>query len=373
MHLSYLSKLKRKTEYYYEQEDFRTRFQKRILCGILVVIAFLMTLMNNFTGEFEYALGMFVYFLSVMSCVLMLAYKKYETIGTVILKISSLLMIGFILTFGSDNLSTLLWLAIIPNVAFLLLPFRGTLAFFLALLGAMILFYLTPLNALLGFRFHPIFGYWYSILIFFFFVLISTLLEGLRKMTNAKQETSRKEILRMSYYDDLTQIFNRRSFDRALRELWNSPFVSKLTTSLLMIDIDNFKLYNDNFGHLQGDKILATIAKTINGAIPAENNFTFARYGGEEFVVLMPGTDGRTATELAGIMKNAVSGLGLVYFDSHEASSKILSVSIGVATEDLTRLDHPEALIRIADENLYRAKRNGKNAVWSDTNQALNS
>jgi diguanylate cyclase (GGDEF)-like protein len=291
---------------------------------------------------------------------------------TVAFFVACMLVTIFIITFGVGNLSSLLWLAVIPNVIFMFLKFRQALIILFSNLAVMVVLYLTPLAEALHLEFNVLFSRWNVLLVYSVFFFICGNLEFLRHLTNLKLEESRKEILRLSFLDDLTKIFNRRSFDNALLELWNSPLSGKNKTSLLMIDIDNFKMYNDNFGHLQGDKVLTRIALTISEVITNET-YTLARYGGEELVVLMPGTDCLSATSLAEGMKTAVSALGLTYYDTAEAASKILSISIGVATEELNRLESAETLIRIADENLYRAKRNGKNAVWSSLNHQIGS
>jgi diguanylate cyclase (GGDEF)-like protein len=356
------------------QEGPRNRFQERIFCLILVIVTALMVALNFlFLQDYLYALGMTAYLLMIGICQVRPLRNRCRKTYPLLIGSISIPMILFILIFGSDNPSTLIWLAILPNLAFLIFPFKTALMVLLGLLGTMILLFVDPLRTLLGLEFHPLFEAWHVVALFCLFAALSSAYELMRRKENAKLDASHREILHLSYYDDLTGIFNRRSFDKALTDLWTCPRAARSSVSLLMIDIDDFKQYNDHFGHLQGDKILAMIAMTIGSAIPKEGNLTFARFGGEEFVVLMPGTSGKDATRLAESIKDAISGLRLNYCDSPDVSPKNLSVSIGVATEDLTRLDQPEELIRIADENLYRAKRNGKNAVWSDIHPSVNS
>lgn len=367
-----LAKMNNRMDSLYPKNGSRPRFQKWILTGLLSIFALAMCVGNLFLHNYPFALGMLGYFVLGFLSWLGLGSEKYERAGTLGIEISSIVVLLFVLILGCDNPTTLLWLGVIPGLSMMFLGLASALSFLGLVLVAMVILYLTPLSAFLGLSFNPVFDEWFMILVFFVFTVFSATLEFLRRMTSLRLEESRKEILRLSYYDDLTQIFNRRSFDNALNELWNSPFHAHRPVSLMMIDIDNFKLYNDNFGHLQGDKILTRIALTINSVI-SEETYTLARYGGEEFVVLLPDTDSEKATEIAETVKETVSNLGLVYFDTSESASKVLSVSIGVATEDLSTLDTAETLIRIADENLYRAKRNGKNSVWSATNHIPNS
>ncbi len=331
-----------------------------------------MAVVNLIGGHQLIAIGMIGYlFLGLLSW-LALGSDKYASLGNLGIETASVVAFLFTLVFGSDNPTTLLWLGVIPALAMMFLGLTSALAFLGGSLVLMTVLYLTPIHEVLGLVFHPVLDEWFMVLEFFLFSLVSTTLEFLRRMTSLKLEESRQEILRLSYFDDLTQIFNRRSFDNTLNELWNGPFRTNRLVSLMMIDIDNFKLYNDNFGHLQGDRILTRIALSISTVVSG-GKYTLARYGGEEFVVLLPDVGNEEATEIAETVKEAVSKLGLVYFDSSEAASRVLSVSIGVATENLSSLDNPETLIRIADENLYRAKRNGKNSVWSATNHLASS
>lgn len=368
----FLQKMNNRMDCLYPQDGSRPRFQKWILTGLLCVFSLTMAVVNLSGGHWLVAIGMIGYFILGFLSWLALGSEKYATLGNLGIEIASVAAFLFTLVFGSDNPTTLLWLGVIPTLAMMFLGLTSALAFLGAAFAAMVILYLTPIHTLLGLVFHPVLDEWFMVLEFFLFIAVSATLEFLRRMTSLKLEESRQEILRLSYFDDLTQIFNRRSFDNALNELWNGPFRTNRQVSLMMIDIDNFKLYNDNFGHLQGDKILTRIALTISSVVGG-GKYTLARYGGEEFVVLLPDVGNEEATEIAESVKEAVSGLGLVYFDSSESASRVLSVSIGVATETLSSLDNPETLIRIADENLYRAKRNGKNSVWSASNHLPNS
>lgn len=368
----FLKKMNNRMDSLYPQDGSRPRFQKWVLAGLLCVFSLTMAVVNFLGGHELIAIGMICYFFFGLLFWNAMGIDKFASLGNMGIQISSVIAFLFTLVFGSDNPTTLLWLGVIPALSMMFLGLSSALAFLGGALAAMVVLYLTPIQELLGIVFHPVLDEWFMILEFFLFSVVSATLEFLRRMTNQKLEESRQEILRLSYFDDLTQIFNRRSFDNALNELWNGPFRANRQVSLMMIDIDNFKLYNDNYGHLQGDKILSRIALTISSVVSGES-LTFARYGGEEFVVLLPDVGNAKATEMAEAVKEAVSGLGLVYFDSSETASRVLSVSIGVATESLSSLDTPETLIRIADENLYRAKRNGKNSVWSATNHLPNS
>ncbi|MFA5179202.1 MAG: GGDEF domain-containing protein [Candidatus Izemoplasmatales bacterium] len=348
----------------YSKEDNRSRFQKRILCDVFLTVSLLIGIINIITHEYIYAIVTLSYGLFCLLCALAFRHYKSTALTTIIINVGSLLMLLYLLLFGIGNIYTVLWIIMIPNVTTMVLNLKKAVIFLFSIFVLIMVLYLTPLCDVLSIQFHEYFTKWYVILIYSVFAAIACTFEYLRNITSMKLEESRKEILRLSYYDDLTQIYNRRSFDKSLTEVFTAPFSAKRRVALLMIDIDNFKLYNDNYGHLQGDKILTKIAQTINSYI-TEDTYTFARYGGEEFVILMPDADNMIAVALADQIKTAVRELGLVYYDSTKAASEYLSISIGVACEELSNLDGSETLIRLADENLYRAKSQGKNIVCS--------
>lgn len=161
---------------------------------------------------------------------------------------------------------------------------------------------------------------------------------------------------RESVTDPLTGVFNRRYLDRCLADDVASARRYNLPLSVLMIDIDHFKLVNDTHGHQFGDRVLATIGEIISKALRESDSV--ARYGGEEFLVIARHTPLEGATELAERLRTAI--------ESHEmnlpgqAESLHVTVSIGVA--DLSgEIAETERLIHLADDNLYRAKEAGRN------------
>jgi diguanylate cyclase (GGDEF)-like protein len=127
-----------------------------------------------------------------------------------------------------------------------------------------------------------------------------------------------------------------------------------------MIDIDQFKLYNDHYGHLAGDRCLHQVATALAGHVRDTDHV--ARYGGEEFSLVLPDTDALGAVVAAERVRHAVESLA----EPHAASSRgIVTISIGVAAILPTPYDTAEDLIRQADEHLYEAKRAGRNRVAS--------
>jgi len=166
-----------------------------------------------------------------------------------------------------------------------------------------------------------------------------------------------------SYVDGLTGIANRRYFDVALdRELRRAQRM-KGELSLLLIDIDSFKAYNDHFGHQQGDACLSTVAQALAAKLkrPAD---VAARYGGEEFAAILPDTSLEQARLHANTIREHVAGLTLPHAPS--AHWPMVTLSIGVASFDRDRLHEVPALIEAADKALYAAKRGGRNRVVVD-------
>ena len=166
-----------------------------------------------------------------------------------------------------------------------------------------------------------------------------------------------------SYVDGLTGIANRRYFDVALdRELRRAQRV-KGELSLLLIDIDSFKAYNDHFGHQQGDACLSTVAQALAAKLkrPAD---VAARYGGEEFAAILPDTSLEQARLHANAIREHVAGLALPHAPA--AHWPMVTLSIGVASFDRERLHEVPALIEAADKALYAAKHGGRNRVVVD-------
>jgi len=167
------------------------------------------------------------------------------------------------------------------------------------------------------------------------------------------------ELLReMSYLDPVTEIANRRRFDERLDQEWRRAIRTASTLSLIMVDIDFFKEFNDTFGHQRGDECLHTIAHTLADGLPRAGD-SVARYGGEEFAVILPLTDRAGAFKLAEALRQRVEALGIAHPAS--AAAAVVTISCGVATVRPTAEMEPGELVRLADESLYVAKHGGRN------------
>ena len=175
---------------------------------------------------------------------------------------------------------------------------------------------------------------------------------------NKELTTANKKLETISYLDGLTGIPNRRKFDTVLENEWKRCERIGQVLTLMMLDIDFFKPFNDRYGHLQGDDCLKTVAKTIERLLGRPGDFV-GRYGGEEFAIVLPDTDGTGAEQLAGIMLTRIQELKIPNQDS--AVSPFLTVSIG----GISAVPNPAIpstwFLNKADQLLYRAKQEGRN------------
>ncbi len=175
------------------------------------------------------------------------------------------------------------------------------------------------------------------------------------------EELARKnrELERLSLLDGLTDIPNRRYFDKVFSQEWLRAARKSKSISLLMIDIDYFKRYNDTYGHPAGDECLRNVANALSQSLKRPGDFV-ARYGGEEFAAILPNTDARNALPVAEKMHSSISELKIPHCDSDAADRISVSIGLGSAMPADIRSD-PSLLISLADEALYRAKEKGRN------------
>lgn len=163
--------------------------------------------------------------------------------------------------------------------------------------------------------------------------------------------------------DTLTNISNRRGFDNMIASEWGRAIREKKTISLLMIDIDNFKIFNDSYGHLQGDVVLQTIAKVLTKTLKRHSDFA-ARWGGEEFIVILPDTDMDGARMVADNIKANIETSKIQSINRTSPFFNV-TVSIGIASENPDINSMITDFIEQADKALYAAKKAGKNRVCS--------
>lgn len=187
---------------------------------------------------------------------------------------------------------------------------------------------------------------------------ITDLVEAFKEFSQTiEKQKQRLEQLSMS--DGLTGIANRRALDIRLKHDLELSNRQKSNVAILLMDIDCFKLYNDNYGHSAGDQCLKDISKVIRESLHRDSDFV-ARYGGEEFVCVLPNTDAIGAQEIATHILERLKQAALPHRFSNVAEH--ITMSIGIAISAPNHLLMPEAILRQADTALYSAKNAGKNA-----------
>lgn len=181
--------------------------------------------------------------------------------------------------------------------------------------------------------------------------------ETLRDMTEQKRAQTALEHL--AACDALTGVANRRSFDEKLMYEWRRERRDAQHLSLLMIDIDHFKRFNDTYGHQQGDKCLRRVAEVMTEVVfrPAD---LVARYGGEEFGIILPATDIEGAGVVAQRIQERLAAMEIAHAAGEEGR---ITLSIGIATTAPADGESSESLLSAADDALYRAKHAGRNRV----------
>jgi diguanylate cyclase (GGDEF)-like protein len=175
-------------------------------------------------------------------------------------------------------------------------------------------------------------------------------------------QQANRELSDLASRDGLTQIANRRRFDEHLEENWGRQARSKSPLSLILLDIDFFKSYNDRYGHQVGDRCLQQVARTLEANVrrPAD---LVARYGGEEFAIVLPDTPESGAVFLAETLRKAIAQCAIALHSQDEATLAPVTASLGVATVVPFPEATPDSLVKTADRALYQAKAAGRNRV----------
>lgn len=184
--------------------------------------------------------------------------------------------------------------------------------------------------------------------------------DAYRELRTLQVELEKKnaELQRLSSLDGLTGIANRRRFDEYLEQEWLRAARDGNILSLVLIDIDHFKAFNDNYGHQGGDECLRKVARTLDATLKRASDVV-ARYGGEEFAVVLPDTDAGGAALIAEKLRACVDALGLAH--AHSKTTDHVTISLGVAGIVPRDGGNPADLVKMADEALYQAKESGRN------------
>ncbi len=189
------------------------------------------------------------------------------------------------------------------------------------------------------------------------------------RVRNHLQAVHQRRLLeQLAMIDSLTEIPNRRRFTEFYEHEWRRCLRSGQTLSLMMIDVDHFKRFNDTYGHAAGDMVLKRVANTLQNELRRPGDFV-ARYGGEEFVIVLPEIDAKGAQTVAQQLCQQVERLQIRHADT--TTGQWLTISIGGATCVPTQAEVDPAFFSSADSQLYRAKHEGRNRVcWAPDSAA---
>ncbi|WP_326491182.1 diguanylate cyclase [Paraburkholderia sp. HD33-4] len=185
--------------------------------------------------------------------------------------------------------------------------------------------------------------------------------EAYRALRQSRQQllATNLELQRLTHSDGLTGLSNRRYLDEHLAAEWSRGTRDKTTLGLLMIDVDNFKAYNDTYGHVAGDEVLKSVAHTIEACLGRSPDLA-ARFAGEQFAVVVPGASAGSLRLLAEKIRIAIEDLAITHAGSADG---VVTISIGAAMVVPSDAEPVTTLIEAAEVGLYRAKHDGRNQV----------
>ncbi len=196
-------------------------------------------------------------------------------------------------------------------------------------------------------------------------VILTAKIAAMKRIVDMRNELQllNQELELLSQIDGMTQLYNHRTFVQLAQEQWAQANRNSHPVALIMLDIDHFKLYNDHYGHPQGDECLKQVSKALKGTTKRPGDI-LARYGGEEFIVFLPNTDAKGAEKIANDIHDAVLGLEVEHIKSptHDRVTVSIGVSVCHSTAGRTLND----MIKHADVALYNAKNKGRNGICVD-------
>lgn len=169
-----------------------------------------------------------------------------------------------------------------------------------------------------------------------------------------------KQLESLSFHDALTDVANRRMYDKTMEAEWGRAQRHRAPISLILVDVDCFKQYNDRYGHVMGDECLVKVTQALGG-VSGRSSDLLARYGGEEFVLMLPDTDREAALTIAERCRASVEALRIPHAESE--AGEVVTVSVGVSTVVPSDKSDPRSIFEAADKMLYLAKQKGRNCV----------
>lgn len=343
----------------YNQND-SYRIRTLLVVELYGIVSLIMFVMNIFKGEkIVITMTALLTFVCAIFVVVIIKYKRFKVIR-VLFAMITIIAVNVFLFFGSSGGVAAYWAFMIPIMGQFLFGLGiGTIASALVLLSSILMLW-WPSGPLVQYPYNQAFIMRFPIL-YATFMMSAMLMEYVQKLTLVKLEGTVHELNQITHIDALTNIENRRSIEKKIYELWGLFKGHENHISVLMIDIDYFKQYNDYYGHLQGDDALRKVARIIEQIVSRSNGYV-ARWGGEEFLCLLPFLDCISSTEVASEIVRMMSKSQLEHLGS-ELADKVLTVSVGVSSVNITDGVDPLFVIAGADASLYEAKHAGRNQV----------
>jgi len=190
--------------------------------------------------------------------------------------------------------------------------------------------------------------------------VLESMIKAMQRIAAIQEElhSTKVKMELLAHQDKLTGLVNRRGFDNAISLEFKRAQQDKSPLSLIMIDIDHFKPFNDHYGHQAGDDCLAIVSKTLKEAMCRPNDIV-ARYGGEEFAIILPNTNAKNAELVGGRIVNALEKLAY----THEYSSAASYVTVSGGISEMANHASLESMIQTADKALYRVKEKSRNNI----------
>ena len=329
-----------------------------IITLALAVITAVMSFMNYNQHQNQMMIAtliLTVVLVGIFVCSLVVKIKKI--VELMLCAVLLILCVYFALTGGNEGFA-ILWSLVFPPAAMLLLELiYGTSIGLFFELFFIVLFW-TPLKGIVSVHYSQTFMMRFPMLYTAFFVL-----SFMAKYLITRQEIAEHNYIRtiesLSLIDQLTKIPNRRNFEDRLSQEWNRAVRNKEPLSILFVDVDKFKNFNDTYGHLQGDKVLQIVASVFSGELKRSVDFV-ARWGGEEFAALLPNTESDQAFTIADKIREKISETEIPLEDGQPIS---VTISMGINTLTPSLESSVDDFIRCADDALYTAKHEGRNRV----------
>ena len=338
------------------KETQREKSAIGVVTLVLSIITAIMSLMNAMQHQYVMmAATSALTLILVVIFIISLVVKIKKIVELLLCAALSLLCVFFALTGGNEGFA-ILWVLLFPPATMLLMRFIYVASFGAFFEVFLIVLFWTPFNSVVSEYYSQTFMLRFPMLYTAFFAL-----SFLAKYLITKQEIAEsnyiKTIEKLSMIDQLTGIPNRRSFEERINQEWNRAIRSKEPISVLFIDVDKFKNYNDTYGHLQGDKALKAVAGVFSKALQRSVDFA-ARWGGEEFAVLLSNTNGEQAYKVAEKIRELVADTQVPLDDGQTTS---LTISLGINSQTPSLNSSVADFIRCADDALYTAKSDGRN------------